>query len=269
LDGLEILKQLTEAIYNIDNTLTEMVKLLSSDITKTSMWPLVERMVEISQTIALLLVVAYWLIGFVNELTEIDWRHLSIWWYIKKIIQIILAKALVDLAPNICISIYAFVGWAIKEYSPVAVNSMLYQGVDFSSLYASINSMGIMEKLVYKMDLLIPQITISICSIVIQVIAHVRMITICLLTIISPICLSTVVNKGASGAYGFIKEYVGTVAQSVIMIVSFALYKGMIGGIIENQITGWASIWKLVVSTIVLVITVLSSQSIAKMLAGR
>ena len=269
LDGLEILKQLTEAIYNIDNTLTEMVKLLSSDITKTSMWPLVERMVEISQTIALLLVVAYWLIGFVNELTEIDWRHLSIWWYIKKIIQIILAKALVDLAPNICISIYAFVGWAIKEYSPVAVNSMLYQGVDFSSLYASINSMGIMEKLVYKMDLLIPQITISICSIVIQVIAHVRMITICLLTIISPICLSTVVNKGVSGCYGFIKEYVGTVAQSVIMIIAFALYKGMIGGIIDAQITGWESIWKLVVSTIVLVITILSSQSIAKMLAGR
>ena len=133
LDGLEILKQLTEAIYNIDKTLTEMVKLLSSDITKTSMWQLVERMVEISQTIALLLVVAYWVIGFVNELTEVDWRHLSIWWYIKKIIQIILAKALVDLAPNICISIYAFVGWAIKEYSPVAVNSMLYQGVDFSS----------------------------------------------------------------------------------------------------------------------------------------
>ena len=269
LDGLEILKQLTEAIYNIDNTLTEMVKLLSSDITKTSMWVLVERMVEISQTIALLLVVAYWLIGFVNELTEIDWRHLSIWWYIKKIIQIILAKALVDLAPNICISIYTFVGWAIKEYSPVAVNSMLYQGIDFSSLYASINNMGIMEKLVYKMDLLIPQITISICSIVIQVIAHVRMLTVCLLTIISPICLSTVVNKGVSGCYGFIKEYVGTVAQSVIMIIAFALYKGMIGGIIDTQITGWEGIWKLVVSTIVLAITILSSQSIAKMLAGR
>ena len=269
LDGLEILKQLTEAIYNIDNTLTEMVKLLSSDITKTSMWALVERMIEISQTIALLLVVAYWLIGFVNELTEIDWRHLSIWWYIKKIIQIILAKALVDLAPNICIGIYAFVGWAIKEYSPVAVNSMLYQGVDFSSLYASINNMGIMEKLVYKMDLLIPQITISICSIVIQVIAHVRMLTVCLLTIISPICLSTVVNKGVSGCYGFIKEYVGTVAQSVIMIIAFALYKGMIGGIIDTQITGWEGIWKLVVSTIVLAITILSSQSIAKMLAGR
>ena len=269
LDGLEILKQLTEAIYNIDKTLTEMVKLLSSDITKTSMWALVERMIEISQTIALLLVVAYWLIGFVNELTEIDWRHLSIWWYIKKIIQIILAKALVDLAPNICIGIYTFVGWAIKEYSPVAVNSMLYQGVDFSSLYASINNMGIMEKLVYKMDLLIPQITISICSIVIQVIAHVRMLTVCLLTIISPICLSTVVNKGVSGCYGFIKEYVGTVAQSVIMIIAFALYKGMIGGIIDTQITGWEGIWKLVVSTIVLAITILSSQSIAKMLAGR
>ena len=153
LDGLEILKQLTEAIYDIDNTITEMVKILSSDITRTAMWPLVSKMVEISQTIALLFVVAYWLIGFVNEITEIDWRHLSIWWYMKRIIQLILAKALVSLAPRICIGIYAFVGWAIKEYTPVAVNSMLYQGVDFSSLYASINSMGIMEKLVYKMDL--------------------------------------------------------------------------------------------------------------------
>ena len=269
LDGLEILKQLTEAIYNIDNTITEMVKILSSDITKTAMWPLVSKMVEISQTIALLLVVAYWLIGFVNEITEIDWRHLSIWWYMKRIIQLILAKALVSLAPRICIGIYAFVGWAIKEYTPVAVNSMLYQGVDFSSLYASINDMGIMEKLVYKMDLLIPQITISVCSVIIQVIAYVRMLTICLLTVISPICLSTVVNKGVSGCYSFIKEYVGTVAQSVIMIIAFALYKGMIGSIIETQVTGWESIWKLVVSTRVLVITVLSSQSIAKMLAGR
>ena len=129
--------------------------------------------------------------------------------------------------------------------------------------------MGIMEKLVYKMDLLIPQITISVCSVIIQVIAYVRMLTVCLLTIISPICLSTVVNKGVSGCYGFIKEYVGTVAQSVIMIIALALYKGMIGGIIDAQITGWESIWKLVVSTIVLAITVLSSQSIAKMLAGR
>jgi hypothetical protein len=77
------------------------------------------------------------------------------------------------------------------------------------------------------------------------------------------------VNKGVSGCYSFIKEYVGTVAQSIVMIIAFALYKGMIGGIIETQITGWESIWKLVVSTIVLVITVLSSQSIAKMLAGR
>ena len=269
LDGLEILKQLTEAIYNIDNTITEMVKLLSSDITKTAMWSLVESMVEISQIIALLLVTGYWLIGFINEITEIDWRNLSMWWYMRKLAGLILGKVLVDYSPRICITIYGLVGWAIKEYTPVAVNSLLYQGVDFSSLYASINSMGIMEKLVYKMDLLIPQITISVCSVIIQVIAYVRMLTICLLTVISPICLATTVNKGISGAYGFIKEYVGTVAQSVIMIISFALYKGMIGSIIETQITGWESIWKLVVSTIVLVITILSSQSIAKMLAGR
>ena len=269
LNGNEILLQLIQAIHGIDNTLTKLVEVLSNDITRTSMWPLVERMVEISQTIALLLVVAYWLIGFINEITEIDWRHLSIWWYMKRIIQLILAKTLVDLAPNICISIYAFVGWAIRQYAPVAVSTSLFQSIDFQSVIDTVNNMGIMEKMVYKMDLLIPQITISVCSVIIQVIAYVRMLTICLLTIISPICLSTVVNKGVSGCYSFIKEYVGTVAQSVIMIIAFSLYKGMIGSIVETQITGWDSIWKLVVSTIVLVITVLSSQSIAKMLAGR
>ena len=269
LDGNEIIFQLVQAVLGIDNTLTELVQLLSSDITRTNMWPLVEKMVEISQTIALLLVVAYWLIGFINEITEIDWRHLSIWWYMKRIIQLILAKALVDLAPNICISIYAFVGWAIKEYAPVTVSTSLFQTIDFKPVVDIVNEMGIMEKMVYKMDILIPQITISICSVIIQVIAHVRMLTICLLTIISPICLSTVVNKGVSGCYSFIKEYVGTVAQSVIMIIAFSLYKGMIGSVLETQITGWDSIWKLVVSTIVLVITVLSSQSIAKMLTGR
>ncbi len=269
LDGLEILKQLTEAIYNIDKTITEMVQLLSSDITQTSLWSLVESMIEISQTIALLLVTGYWMINLINEVTEIDWRNLSMWWYMRKLAGLILGKVLVDYSPRICTTIYALVGWAIKEYTPVAVNSMLYQGVDFSSLYASINNMGVMEKLVYKMDLLIPQITISGCAIVIQVIAYVRMLTICLLTVISPICLATTVNKGVSGAYGFIKEYVGTVAQSVIMIIAFTIYKGMIGNIIEAQITGWESIWKLVVSTIVLVITILSSQSIAKMLTGR
>ena len=269
LKGTDILKQLAEAVYNIDNVITEMVRLLSSDITSTSMWNLVESMVEISQTIALLLVVGYWMINLINEVTENDWRNLSMWWYFRKLMGLILGKVLVDYSPKICTTIYALVGWAVNEYAPVAVNSMLYQGINFSSLYASIDSMGMMEKLIYKMDLLIPQIIISGCSVVIQVMAYIRMLTICLLTIISPICLSTVVNKGVSGCYGFIKEYVGAVGQSLIMIIAFALYKGMIGSIIDTQITGWDSIWKLVVSTIVLVITILSSQSIAKMLAGR
>ena len=96
LEGLEILKQLTEAIYNIDNTITEMVKLLSSDITKTALWPLVESMVTISQTIALLLVTGYWIINLINEVTEIDWRNLSMWWYMRKLAILIFGKVLVD-----------------------------------------------------------------------------------------------------------------------------------------------------------------------------
>ncbi len=269
LDGEDILQQLSDTIVDIDIVIRELVTLLSSDITTSAGWSTVMKMVEISKTIALLLVVAYWLIGFINELTEIDWRHLSIWWYVKKIIQLILAKALVDLAPDICTSIYSFVGWAIEEYAPVGNFTRIYLGVNFSAMESSIDSMGFMEKLIFKMDLMVPQLVVSLSSVVIQVMAYIRMMSIYLLVVVSPICLSTVVNKGVSGCYSFIKEYVGTVAQSVIMILAFNLFRTMISGIIMREVTGWESIWKLTVSVIVLVITILSSQSIAKMLTGR
>ena len=100
VDG--VLRDISEALSSIDTVMNDMVNVLSQDIITQNVgtWQMVNKAVQISQTIALVIVVAYWLIGFINEITDMDWRNLSMWWYFRKIIQLILAKALIDIAPD-------------------------------------------------------------------------------------------------------------------------------------------------------------------------
>ena len=53
------------------------------------------------------------------------------------------------------------------------------------------------------------------------------------------------------------------------MILSFIVYRGVVLSIITDQITGWNSVWKIVVATVTLTFTISSSQKLAKMFLGR
>ena len=269
VDG--VLSDISEALSSIDTVMNDMVNVLSQDIITQNVgtWQMVNKAVQISQTIALVIVVAYWLIGFIDEITQMDWRNLSIWWYFRKIIQLILAKALIDIAPDLCIAIYNFVGWALKEYGNIGTTSSIFSSIDLQGIKEMAKDMNFVDKVFFKIDMLIPKFAIWICGIIIQIMAYARMLQICLMTIISPISLATIVNGRHSGAFTFIKEYVAVVAQSIIMILSFIVYKGIVQSIITGQITGWNSVWKIVVATVTLTTIIASSQKLAKMFLGR
>ena len=187
----------------------------------------------------------------------------------RKIIQLILAKALIDLAPDLCVTIYNFVGWALKEYGNIGTTSSIFSSIDLQGIKEMAKDMNFVDKVFFKIDMLIPKFAIWICGIIIQIMAYARMLQICLMTIISPISLATIVNGRHSGAFTFIKEYVAVVAQSIIMILSFIVYKGIVQSIITGQITGWNSVWKIVVATVTLTTIIASSQKLAKMFLGR
>lgn len=269
LDG--VVQDISEALSSIDTVMNDMINVLSQNIITNNdgVWQMVSKAVQISQTIALILVVAYWLIGFIDEITQMDWRNLSIWWYFRKIIQLILAKALIDLAPDLCVTIYNFVGWALKEYGNIGTTSSIFSSIDLQGIKEMAKDMNFVDKVFFKIDMLIPKFAIWICGIIIQIMAYARMLQICLMTIISPISLATIVNGRHSGAFTFIKEYVAVVAQSIIMILSFIVYKGIVQSIITGQITGWNSVWKIVVATVTLTTIIASSQKLAKMFLGR
>ena len=269
VDG--VLRDICEALSSIDTVMNDMVNVLSQDIITQNVgtWQMVNKAVQISQTIALVIVVAYWLIGFINEITDMDWRNLSMWWYFRKIIQLILAKALIDIAPDLCITIYNFVGWALKEYGNIGTTSSIFSSIDLQGIKEMAKDMNFVDKVFFKIDMLIPKFAIWICGIIIQVMAYARILQICLMTIISPISLASIVNGRNSGAFNFIKEYVSVVSQAVIMLLSFIIYKGVVQNIITGQITGWNSVWKIVVATVTLTFMISSSQKLAKMFLGR
>ena len=269
VDG--VLRGISEALSSIDTVMNDMVNVLSQDIITQNVgtWQMVNKAVQISQTIALVIVVAYWLIGFINEITDMDWRNLSMWWYFRKIIQLILAKALIDIAPDLCITIYNFVGWALKEYGNIGTTSSIFSSIDLQGIKEMAKDMNFVDKVFFKIDMLIPKFAIWICGIIIQVMAYARILQICLMTIISPISLASIVNGRNSGAFNFIKEYVSVVSQAVIMLLSFIIYKGVVQNIITGQITNWNSVWKIVVATVTLTFTISSSQKLAKMFLGR
>ena len=269
VDG--VLRDISEALSSIDTVMNDMVNVLSQDIITQNVgtWQMVNKAVQISQTIALVIVVAYWLIGFINEITDMDWRNLSIWWYFRKIIQLILAKALIDIAPDLCITIYNFVGWALKEYGNIGTTSSIFSSIDLQGIKEMAKDMNFVDKVFFKIDMLIPKFAIWICGIIIQVMAYARILQICLMTIISPISLASIVNGRNSGAFNFIKEYVSVVSQAVIMILSFIIYRGVVQSIITGQITNWNSVWKIVVATVTLTFMISSSQKLAKMFLGR
>lgn len=269
VDG--VLREISEALASIDTVMNDMVNVLSQDIITQNVgtWQMVNKAVQISQTIALVIVVAYWLIGFINEITDMDWRNLSMWWYFRKIIQLILAKALIDIAPDLCITIYNFVGWALKEYGNIGTTSSIFSSIDLQGIKEMAKDMNFVDKVFFKIDMLIPKFAIWICGIIIQVMAYARILQICLMTIISPISLASIVNGRNSGAFNFIKEYVSVVSQAVIMFLSFIIYRGVVQSIITGQITNWNSVWKIVVATVTLTFTISSSQKLAKMFLGR
>ena len=269
VDG--VLRGISEALSSIDTVMNDMVNVLSQDIITQNVgtWQMVNKAVQISQTIALVIVVAYWLIGFINEITDMDWRNLSMWWYFRKIIQLILAKALIDIAPDLCITIYNFVGWALKEYGNIGTTSSIFSSIDLQGIKEMAKDMNFVDKVFFKIDMLIPKFAIWICGIIIQVMAYARILQICLMTIISPISLASIVNGRNSGAFNFIKEYVSVVSQAVIMLLSFIIYRGVVQSIITGQITNWNSVWKIVVATVTLTFTISSSQKLAKMFLGR
>ncbi len=269
IDPEKTVQMVKNSLSSIDSVIDKLVAVLSQDITTQGIWTVVQTAVEVSTSIAIVLVVLFWLVTFLNEILEKEWRSLSLSWYFRKLCVLIFAETIIKCAPDVIIMIYNFVAWAMQQYNINLGASNLFNSIDFTAFKDSLEGMGFCEHLWLRVEIYVPSILIRLAGAIIQIIVWFRILQICMLTIISPIPFSTFVNERHSGVFAFIKESIAVCGQAIIMILACELYKGMVVQIVGNTVTDVGSIWQLCVATLVLLITIMGSQKLAGLFLGR
>ena len=269
LDPNVTVQIIKNALSNIDSVIDKLVQVLGQDITTQGIWTIVNRAVHVSISIAMVLVVLFWMMSFLNEILERDWKNISLMWMARKILILIFAEGLVKSAPDLILWVYNFISWAMNQYNINLGASNLFGQIDFTAFRNSLEDMKFTEHLWLRLEIFIPSILIRLTSLIIQAMVWFRILQICLLTIISPIPLATFVNDRHSGAFAFIKEVVAVCAQAIIMILACELYKGIVVQIVGNTVSDVGNIWQLTASTIVLLITIFGSQKLANLFLRR
>jgi hypothetical protein len=208
--------------------------------------------------------------GFVEEITEIDWRHLSMWWYIKKIIQLILAKALIDYSPTLCEMSYNFIRYALEMYKLTFIQNDIINNINWDAMMKTVKDMSVMERIAFNMEMQIPGYVLQGVGVYLQAVGIIRMVNIAMLQVIAPIKLALCSKEGMKPAWDFLRKYISTVGQNVIIMIAIWIYTAIANEMILVNIQGTADLMiKIVLSSVVLVITVLSAQSFARFLLER
>jgi hypothetical protein len=263
-----IIKGVIDNLQQIDNAINVIINMMTKNELPFSN-NLLNPMIEISVTIGLMLVTAYWLIGFVNEITEMDWRHLSIWWYMKKLVVIILGKEIVAGSIVICRGIFQFVNWLVVKYQgSVDIPNMVSQ-LDVKTFTKMVEDLNLADRLMFNVELQFPKIVLMVVAVIVQMLAYWRCIKIAMLQVFAPIRLATVVNKGCSGAFPFLQDYVGEVAQVIVIIVGLRLYSNIVGDMMLNAGDSSTNMFiKLILASVMLLATIGGAVPFARKLIG-
>ena len=268
-DVNRIVNGVVDNLRQIDNAMNVIINMMTKNELPFDR-QLIDPMIEVSMTIGLILVVAYWMIGFIKEITEIDWKHLSMWWYIRKIIQIILGKELVTGSVDICKAIFQLINSLVLEYQgAIDIPSMVAQ-FDAKAFKAEVEALGFMDRIMFNAELQTPKLVLMAVAVIIQMLAYYRTLRIGLLQISAPIRLATAVNGNFSGVYSFLQDYVGEVGQVLVIVWGMRLYANVVGDMMMNvSQSGTNTFIKLILASVMLLAVILGAVPFAKSLIGR
>lgn len=257
-------------IATFQNGLDRCMQVLTYEFMTPQLKEMLNVAVETSQSIALIIVVIYWLLGFIEEITEIDWRHLSMWWYIKKIIQLILAKALIDCSPTLCEMSYYGIRYILEMFKLTFEQNNILNNINWDGVMKTVKDMNALERIAFNTEMMVPGYIIQGVGVYLQVVGVVRMINIALLQVIAPFKLALCSKYGTRPAWEFLRKYFTTVGQNVIIMIAIWIYTAIANEIILVNIQGTADLMiKILISSLVLVVTIISAQSITNFLTER
>ena len=204
----------------------------------------------------------YFLIGFYQDILDRK-GHCDFQFIIFSFLKLGIAQQVIKQSgevftyiSKICNSISIQLG-TIPAIQPKA-------GIDYKALYNEMVDKNIFEIDMIQGELIMIKILIYLLYLVIIVSIYYRALMIFAYKTIAPIALASISGRnGLASCKPFIKHYATMCAQGTAIIFSFVLYKYVLMDFINLSVGTFELMWKIVVSTAILVVLVLGSQGLA------
>jgi predicted Na+-dependent transporter len=150
------------------------------------------------------------------------------------------------------------------------IQNDIINNINWDGMMKTVKEMGMLERIMFNTEMMVPGYIIQGVGLFLQGVAIVRMINIALLQVIAPFKLALCSKYGTRPAWEFLGRYISTVGQNVIIMIAIQIYTAIANEIILVDIQGTADFMiKIVLSSVVLVVTILSAQTFAKFLVER
>lgn len=262
-----IIDSIKDSIQTINTSIEEAMRILTMNpADNSSLWGYVNTTKSVCVAFGVALIALFWFMHFLTSTINLEINRITVEFVMKHLLRLAFAKAVVQYAPDLCIYIFNICADFINDLGGAAV---AFEGIDYTQLENNLNGMGFTAKFVQFIQLWVPGLVITCASIILKVIVYTRTIEICLLTIISPLPLSSLSGDTHYHiAKGFLKEYASSVLKGACIIISFGLYKACLGWFFNPTITNSSGVWELTTATVILVCMVLKSGNYVKSFFG-
>ena len=272
-DADKTVEQITGVLNSIDKTLDKALDLLTQNPQEMGeLWDIVQKCSNVTLNVGLSLVALFFIVSFIFKVSDRDWRDVPFDLFFRELFKLILAKAIVEMSIDLCILLFNWGGDFMNQLVNTGISTGgVYGTLNMEAFKNNFNELGFWDQLWFKLELTTPAIILWVSNIIIQVICFGRVLQICLLTIASPLPLSTLAGEThRHTAIHFLKECIGVVLQGAAILLLLALYKGIVSYLIGSigEIKTIESIWKLTMVTLVLIFGMLGSSKLGKMFFG-
>lgn len=264
---MDIVSNINDAFNGLNTNIQIILDLVTkSPQSNSSIWAVITSIFHIILPMGYSLASLFFLIDFLNKsimFEYVRWENL-----IKSLLKLVVAKFFMERSfelLEIIFEVVANIASAIST-SPTAMQDI----IDIGALQTQVETMNLIDKLFFTVQVFPVTIIMRIIKTAIQVIVYGRMIELYIYTAIAPIPLSTMTSEGLHGvAKRFLQSYTGICLQGVIIMIACLVYTGLTGDMLQvGDGTLDFKFWGLIMSSLVLLLVLVKSGSWAKQITG-
>lgn len=260
-----LLQFIIDTINELNKAITRINNLMIKDIFSGTNMTIVEELVQVSGVICGAFAVMFLIMGIIEDLEQLDWKSLNIWYWMKYLARAILYSTLAANSCKICIWIYEALGIITKKYSLALSTSDIMEKFPIDQLKESVLDMSKLEALVGIVTCFFPLIVVWIVEVAVDLMVTIREFYILILAILSPLAVANFVRRGYAGVRLFVNEYVATVGQSIVIVVGLKLFSGWILGVFSEDFSSLAvNTWQLAKGSLALAVIVFGAKGLFK-----